>query len=109
MAQRHMDRLTAIDASFLHQEGPATHMHIGGVATFEGPPPSGDELLQHIAGRLSLVPRYRQKIVAPPLGLGRQRWVDDPNFRLDYHVRHTALPQPGGDAELRRLTARIFS
>jgi WS/DGAT/MGAT family acyltransferase len=109
MAQRHMDRLTAIDASFLHQESPATHMHIGGVATFEGPPPSADELLQHITGRLSLVPRYRQKVVAPPLGLGRQRWVDDPNFRLDYHVRHTALPQPGGDAELRRLTARIFS
>jgi hypothetical protein len=60
MAQRHMDRLTAVDASFLHQEGPATHMHIGGVATFEGPPPSADELFEHIAGRLSLVPRYRQ-------------------------------------------------
>jgi WS/DGAT/MGAT family acyltransferase len=109
MAQRHMDRLTAVDASFLHQEGPATHMHIGGVATFEGPPPSADELLEHIAGRLSLVPRYRQKVVAPPLALARQRWVDDPNFRLDYHVRHTALPRPGGEVELRRLTARIFS
>jgi WS/DGAT/MGAT family acyltransferase len=109
MAQRHMDRLTAIDASFLHQEGPATHMHIGGVATFEGAPPSADELLEHIAGRLSLVPRYRQKVVAPPLGLGRQRWVDDPSFRLEYHVRHTALPRPGGDVELRRLAARIFS
>jgi WS/DGAT/MGAT family acyltransferase len=109
MAQRHMDRLTAIDASFLHQEGPATHMHIGGVATFQGPPPSADELLEHIAGRLSLVPRYRQKVVAPPLGLGRQRWVDDPSFRLEYHVRHTALPRPGGDVELRRLAARIFS
>jgi WS/DGAT/MGAT family acyltransferase len=104
-----MDRLTAIDASFLHQESPATHMHIGGVATFQGPPPSVDELLRHVAGRLSLVPRYRQKIVAPPLGLGRQHWVDDPNFRLDYHVRNTALPHPGGDVELRRLTARIFS
>jgi WS/DGAT/MGAT family acyltransferase len=104
-----MDRLTAIDASFLHQEGPATHMHIGGVATFEGTPPTVEELLEHIRGRLSLVPRYRQKIVAPPLGLGRQHWVDDPAFRLDYHVRNTALPRPGGELELRRLTARIFS
>jgi diacylglycerol O-acyltransferase len=109
MALRHLDRLTSIDASFLHQEGPTTHMHIGGVATFAGSPPSEDEFLAHIERRLSLVPRYRQKIVAPPLGLGRQRWVDDPHFRLDYHVRRTGLPRPGSEPELRRLAARVFS
>lgn len=109
MAQRHMDLLTSIDAGFLHQESPASHMHIGGIATFAGAPPSAQEFLDHIERRLSLVPRYRQKVATPPLGLGRQRWVDDPHFRLDYHVRQTALPRPGGDRELRRLAARIFS
>ena len=104
-----MDRLTAVDAGFLHQEGHATHMHIGAVALFEGPPPSHREMLDHIEGRLSLVPRYRQKVATPPVALGRQHWVDDPNFNLEYHVRHTALPPPGEEEDLRRLTARIFS
>ena len=109
MAQEHLDSLSAIDASFLHQEGDSTHMHIGGVAILDGPAPGYRELVDHIRGRLHLVPRYRQKLAAPPLGLGRWRWIDDPNFHLDYHVRHTALPAPGDDAKLRALTARIFS
>jgi len=109
MSQHHMDRLSAIDASFLHQEGPSTHMHIGGVALFEGDPPTREEFLEHVRSRLPLVPRYRQKIGTPPLGLGRQRWTDDPSFHLDYHVRQTALPAPGDEEKLRRLTARIFS
>jgi WS/DGAT/MGAT family acyltransferase len=109
MSLQHMDRLSAIDASFLHQEGPSTHMHIGGVALFEGAPPTREQFLEHVRSRLPLVPRYRQKIATPPLGLGRQRWVDDPSFHLDYHVRQTALPSPGDEEKLRRLTARIFS
>jgi diacylglycerol O-acyltransferase len=104
-----MDRLTPVDAGFLHQEGPTTHMHVGGVALFEGPPPTHRELLDHIRHRLPLVPRYRQKIVTPPLWLGRQRWIDDPNFNLEYHVRHTALAAPGEEEQLRRLAARIYS
>jgi WS/DGAT/MGAT family acyltransferase len=107
--QQHMDRLSAVDASFLLQEGESTHMHIGGVATFEGPPPSYDEFREHIRLRLSLVPRYRQKIVGSPLGVSRPMWIDDPSFNLDYHVRHTALPAPGGEDELLSLTSRIFS
>jgi WS/DGAT/MGAT family acyltransferase len=98
-----------VDAAFLHQEGSATHMHIGGLASFEGEAPTHQELLAHIRGRLHLVPRYRQRIAAAPLGLGRQRWIDDPRFNLEYHVRHTALPAPGGAEQLRRLAARIFS
>jgi WS/DGAT/MGAT family acyltransferase len=104
-----MDRLTAVDAGFLHQEGRSTHMHVGGVAIFEGPPPAHLELCEHIGKRLSLVPRYRQKVATPPAALGRQRWIDDPNFNLGYHVRHTALPPPGDEEALRRLAARIFS
>jgi diacylglycerol O-acyltransferase len=107
--QQHLDRLSGVDASFLLQEGASTHMHIGGVATFEGPAPSYEEFLDHIRSRLPLVPRYRQKIVEPPLRTGRPLWVDDPNFNLGYHVRHTALPRPGGETQLMALTSRIFS
>ena len=89
MAQDHLDTLSAVDASFLHQEGANTHMHIGGIALLEGPPPEYTDLLGHIRSRLHLVPRYRQKLAAPPFGLGRWRWIDDPSFNLEYHVRHT--------------------
>jgi diacylglycerol O-acyltransferase len=109
MAQEHLDRLTAIDASFLHQEGPNSHMHVGGVARFEGPPPPFDELLDSLRERLHLVPRYRQKLRVPPAGTGRPLWVDDPTFNIEYHVRHTALPKPGTERQLLLLTGRIFS
>jgi WS/DGAT/MGAT family acyltransferase len=109
MAQTHLDRLSAMDASFLLQEGATTHMHIGGVATFEGPAPTYDEFLAHIRSRLALVPRYRQKLAEPPLRTGRPLWVDDPNFNLGYHVRHTALPEPGSEEQLLNLISRIFS
>jgi WS/DGAT/MGAT family acyltransferase len=107
--QAHRDRLTAVDASFLHQEKQASHMHVGALITFEGPPPARDELIEHIGANLSLIPRYRQKLAFPPLELGRPFWVDDPSFNLHYHVRHTALPRPGSDEQLRELTGRIFS
>jgi diacylglycerol O-acyltransferase / wax synthase len=104
-----MDRLTSIDASFLANESATSHMHIGGVTIFEGPPPSYDDLLAHIESRLHLVPRYRQKLAIPPVETGRPFWVDDPQFNLGYHVRHSALPAPGGEDELRRMAARVFS
>jgi diacylglycerol O-acyltransferase len=109
MAQRHLDRLSAVDVAFLTQEGPNTHMHIGGVGVFEGPPPDYDDLCHHIESRLHLVPRYRHKIAEPRLEAGRPLWIDDPTFNIRYHLRHTALPAPGGDEELMALTARIFS
>ncbi len=109
MAQQHLDSLSAVDASFLHQEGANTHMHIGGIALLEGPAPAFDDVLAHIRSRLHLVPRYRQKLAAPPLGIGGWRWIDDPTFNLGYHVRHTALPTPGNDEKLHALAARIFS
>src|SRR5579862_6580668 len=109
MAPAHLDRLTPVDASFLHQEGPVSHMHIGGLTLVEGPPPSMDEFLEQIRKRLHLVPRYRHKLAHTALDSGRPVWVDDPSFNLEYHVRHTALPAPGGREQLQDLTARIFS
>jgi len=107
--QRHLDRLSSIDASFLHQEGPTSHMHIGGLLTFHGPPPDFEEFLDHIRGRLHLVPRYRQKLATPPFEAGNPLWVDDPTFNLEYHVRHAALPTPGTEEQLLQMVARIFS
>ncbi|HEX3511843.1 MAG TPA: wax ester/triacylglycerol synthase family O-acyltransferase [Solirubrobacteraceae bacterium] len=109
MAQAHLDRLTPVDASFLHQEGPVSHMHIGGLTLIEGPPPTMEEFLEQIRRRLHLVPRYRHKLAHTALDSGRPVWVDDPSFNLDYHVRHTALPAPGRWEQLQELTARIFS
>ena len=55
------------------------------------------------------MPRYRQKLAFPPLETGRPLWVDDPNFNLEYHLRHTGLPEPGSEEQLRALAARIHS
>jgi diacylglycerol O-acyltransferase / wax synthase len=107
--QGHRDRLSAVDASFLHQEGHASHMHVGALVIFEGPPPGREDFVEHIESRLPLVPRYRHKLTFPPLQMGRPFWIDDPQFNIDYHVRHTALPAPGSIEQLRALVGRIFS
>ncbi|HEX4625075.1 MAG TPA: wax ester/triacylglycerol synthase family O-acyltransferase [Solirubrobacteraceae bacterium] len=104
-----MDRLTSIDAGFLAQEREGSHMHIGSVMLFEGPAPHREGFIEHISSRLHLVPRYRQKLAFPRLELGRPLWVDDPRFNIDYHVRVTALPEPGSLEQLRLLAGRIFS
>jgi WS/DGAT/MGAT family acyltransferase len=84
-------------------------MHIGGVTVMEGPPPTMEEFLEQIRRRLHLVPRYRQKLAYTALDSGRPVWIDDPSFNLEYHIRDTALPAPGGWEQLQDLTARIFS
>ncbi len=109
MAQRHLDRLSSLDLSFLTNESSSSHMHVGGILIFEGPPPSYDDLLEHITSRLHLVPRFRQKLSYPPLQSGRPFWIDDPNFNLEYHVRNSALPAPGSEEQLRRMASRVFS
>jgi diacylglycerol O-acyltransferase len=107
MANR--DRLTGLDTSFLHLEHDATHMHVAGCMVFDGQAPAYEELVDHILSRLHLVPRYRQRLAFVPLHQGRPVWVDDPHFNVAFHVRHTALPSPGGEDQLRRLCGRIFS
>jgi diacylglycerol O-acyltransferase len=109
MTQGHLDRLSSIDVSFLTNETSASHMHVGAICIFEGPPPSYEDLLAHVRSRLHLVPRFSQKLAHPPVQTGRPFWVDDPTFNLEYHVRHSALPAPGSEEQLRRMAARVFS
>src|SRR6476660_9274014 len=104
-----MESMSAIDSSFLHIENDTTPMHIGGVSIFEGPPPPFEELRAMVAGKLALVPRYRQKVRAVPLAAGPPVWIDDPHFSIDYHLRRTAIPAPGEDAQVRQMAARVFS
>jgi diacylglycerol O-acyltransferase / wax synthase len=103
-----VERMNPLDTWFLHVEDEADHMHIGSVGIFEEPAPAYDELLGAIASKLALLPRYRQRFQTVPFGLARPVWVDDPHFRLEYHVRHTALPSPGGDEQLRNLVGRVM-
>ncbi len=109
MAQHHLDRLGSTDVSFLTNESSTSHMHVGAIMIFEGPAPSYEDLLDHIASRSHLVPRFRQKLAFPPAQAGRPFWIDDPNLNLEYHVRHSALPAPGSEEQLRRMAARVFS
>jgi diacylglycerol O-acyltransferase / wax synthase len=107
--QRVAERLSGLDSSFLQLEEGDTHMHVASTTLFEGPAPSYLEFRDHIASRLHLVPRFRQKLRFIPFSQGRPVWVDDPHLNLAYHVRHTSLPPPGSEQQLRRLAARIFS
>lgn len=109
MPYKDLSRLSATDASFLVQERTGSHMHIGGVMIFEGPAPELELFKRHIESRLHLVPRYRQRLVWPRFQAGRPFWADDPDFNLNYHLRDSALPEPGNDEQLERLIARIFS
>jgi diacylglycerol O-acyltransferase / wax synthase len=102
-------RMTALDSWFLHIEDEADHMHIGSVGVLEGPPPSWTELEATIGAKLDQLPRYRQRVHPVPMALARPVWADDPHFQLAYHLRHTALPAPGGVAELRNLVGRVMS
>jgi diacylglycerol O-acyltransferase len=104
-----MQRLSSLDASFLDIEDGSSPMHIASIAIFEGPPPAAGAIMAMVASKLPLVPRYRQRVRFVPLELGRPVWVDDTHFNLDYHVRHTALPSPGSDVQLRNLIGRIMS
>ena len=101
--EKWFERLSTLDALFLELEDRTTHMHVGAVAVFEGKPPPYRDLLALIGARLDNVPRYRQRVVFVPFRQGRPVWIDESQFDLEYHVRHTALPAPGGEAELKRL------
>ncbi len=104
-----VDRLSPLDASFLHIEDSVSHMHIASVAILEGPIPPFRAVVDLVRSKLPLVPRYRQVVRFVPLDLGRPVWADDPHFDIDYHIRHTALPAPGGEGELRKLVGRVMS
>jgi diacylglycerol O-acyltransferase len=104
------DRLSALDSTFLHLENHSTaHMHVASVMVFEGAAPTAQQLVEHVLGRLHLVPRYRQRLAYVPLDQGRPVWADDPYFNPRYHIRHTALPKPADDKALKQLAGRLFS
>jgi diacylglycerol O-acyltransferase / wax synthase len=112
MSQGHGERLTAVDTAFLSMENRNLHMHVGGLFIFE--PPEGGafdfaRFARLVRSRLHLVPRYRQRLAYPPLGMGNPVWVDDPDFDLSYHLRHAALPRPGTPEQLNEYAARILS
>lgn len=105
------ERMSAVDASFLHLDEPGTPIHIGsvGIFSYDSEPLSYEQLLSLIRARLPYVPRYRQRLRRVPGGLANPVWVDDAAFDLAYHVRRSALPRPGDDAQLFDLVARIMS
>jgi len=115
MAYSYFERLSALDNSFLAIEDGISHMHIGAVAIFEGgvftTADGGvdiERVRQMIRTDLHRIPRYRQRLRRTPL-FDQPVWVDDDRFNLAYHVRHTHLPKPGDDRQLKRLAARVMS
>jgi WS/DGAT/MGAT family acyltransferase len=106
-----MDRLTPLADAFLEaeREDSKASLAIGSFSVFAGPAPSFDAFLRVIEKRLPLVPRYRQKLRTAPFGMAAPAWVDDPDFDVRWHIRNTALPTPGGDAEIGRLMSRVMT
>ena len=109
-----MERLGPQDASFLYLETPRVHQHVGGVAILDpSTAPNGtltyDALLRVISSRLHLVPRFRQRVLFPPLPVTRPVWVDDAEFDISFHLRRAALPTPGGRRELIDYVQRVIS
>jgi WS/DGAT/MGAT family acyltransferase len=106
-----VDRLSALDVSFLYLEDATTPMHVGGVLVFARPKGGFDydRLVALVEQRIGQVPRFRQKVVSVPGHLSNPVWVDDADFDIHYHVRHSALPKPGSDAQLSELVARLMS
>ena len=106
------ERLSSLDASFLYLEQPAMHMHVAGVSIL-APRPDGplsyDQVQEVVAARLHLAPRLRQRVLRVPFGLARPLWVDDEGFDLDFHLRRSAVPAPGGRAQLERAVGRVLS
>jgi len=107
-----MNRLSLLDALFLYAETPETPMHIASVTIFKPEPPQDDlfaRFREHVAARLDLLPSYRRRLESTPLGIDHPAWVMEDKLDLDYHIRHAALPKPGGMEELRTLIAQLHA
>ena len=106
------ERLSSLDTSFLYLERPSVHMHVGGLFVFD-PRRDGSPLFDHVKrvleARIHLAPRLRQRVLPVPGSLGRPVWVDDERFDLAFHLRRSALPEPGGHPELSDAVGRILS
>ena len=106
-----MERLSGLDASFLYLETPSLHMHVAMAMIFDPATVPGGYSFARIKGliaeRIPSAPVFRRRLVEVPFRLGHPVWVDDPDFDIDYHVRLTAVPQPGGPHELADLAGDI--
>ncbi len=106
------ERLSSLDASFLYLERPAMHMHVAGVSVFaprdDGPLTYAD-VQRVVEARIHLAPRLRQRVLRVPFSVGRPLWVDDERFDLDFHLRRSAIPSPGGRLQLERAVGRVLS
>jgi diacylglycerol O-acyltransferase len=107
--QRHMDRLTSFDTSFLANEKEHAHMAIGAVLMCAGEAPSEADFLTHIRSRVHQLPRLRQRLLYPPLGLGTPFWVDHHQFDIHRHVRRHTLPGPGSEEQFRALVGELLA
>ncbi|MGY1711111.1 wax ester/triacylglycerol synthase family O-acyltransferase [Geodermatophilus sp. SYSU D00758] len=103
------ERLTTLDASFLYLERPGSPMHVSGVLVLDPPPGGVDDVAALVQARLPLVPRYRQRVLEVPGHLADPVWADDPDFDVEYHVRRSAVPRPGTQAQLLELVSRVTS
>ena len=107
-----MKRLSLVDALFLYMETPETPMHVASVTIFKPSSPRDDffaRFREHVAARLDLLPSSRRRLEATPLGIDHPAWVLEDKVDLNYHVRHAALPKPGGMEELRALIAQLHA
>ena len=105
-----MDRLSALDASFLYGETPESPMHVAGLAIFDPPPTDTDvfsAFRDHLKSRLHLVPFFERKLALTPIQLDHPVWVHDDNLDLDYHFRQVAVPKPGTRGQLESLVSRL--
>ena len=108
-----IEPLSGLDASFLYLETPTLHMHVEMVTVFDPSTVPGGysfaKMQAQIASRTHQAPVFRRLLVEVPFRLGHPVWVDDPHFDIDYHVRRTAVPSPGGLLELAELAGDIAS
>ena len=102
-------RLSASDAAFYQREDTTTPMYVGSLSILRRPRGGlrYETLLETVERRLPQTPRYRQKVREVTLGIARPVWIDDPDFDITYHVRRSALPSPGSDAQLHDLVSRL--
>jgi WS/DGAT/MGAT family acyltransferase len=113
MSEFFYEPLSYLDASFLALETRSSHMHVAGVALFDAAPLKADDggidiakIRAHVESKLQYIPRYRQRLEYVPYDR-HPVWVDDEHFSLDYHLRHSSLPRPGSEDQLKQLAGRI--
>lgn len=109
-----MQQLQGMDASFVALEQRNTPMHIGSILIYDPATAPGGfvrfkDILAFFKSRMQLSKTMRQRLVKVPFGIDYPYWIEDPDFDLEYHVRHVALPKPGDWRQLCIQAARIFA